>query len=87
MGLFKKIRKAVSKAIKKPLSAVAGLAGLADVPKAPDAPDPAAVVVDTPKEEAKEEDGAQTESGKKKTKSGGKKSLSVARSSGGGINI
>lgn len=49
---------------------------------------PPAQVVDVPKQDnAEGEDAAQTESARKKAHSGGKKALSVARSSGGGINI
>ena len=49
---------------------------------------PPAQVVDVPEQDKAEgEDEAQTESARKKARSGGKKALSVARSSGGGINI
>lgn len=49
---------------------------------------PPAQVVDVPEQDKAEgEDEAQTESARKKARAGGKKSLSVARSSGGGINI
>ena len=96
MGLFKKIKKAVKKVTKqvtKPVRQVAkGLAGAvgvdggAQVVEAPQAT-PAAQIVDVPEKEVSTEDEAQTESGRKKARAGGKKSLSVARSSGGGINI
>ena len=95
----KKIKKAVKKAVKKvtkevarPIKQVAGaLAGgagevqVVEVPQA--AATPAAQIVDVPEKEVSTEDEAQTESGRKKARAGGKKSLSVARSSGGGINI
>lgn len=97
MGLFKKIKKAVKKVVKqvtKPVKQVAGgLAGLAggageaQVVEAPAAASPAAQIVDVPEKEVSTEDEAQTESGRKKARADGKKSLSVARSSGGGINI
>ncbi len=86
MGLFKKIKKAISKVVKAPLKAV-GLA--ADAPNVQTA---AETQVAAPQEAPKEvvEDvgsSADTESGKKKTRASGKKSLSVSRSSGGGINL
>jgi len=49
---------------------------------------PPAQIVDVPEQDKAEgEDEAQTESARKKARAGGKKSLSVVRSSGGGINI
>lgn len=49
---------------------------------------PPAQIVDVPEQDKAEgEDEAQTESARKKARAGGRKSLSVARSSGGGINI
>lgn len=51
------------------------------------APAPAALVEVPDKEDVETDDEAQTESGRKKARAGGKKSLSVARSSGGGLNI
>ena len=51
------------------------------------APPPAQPVEPPKPEDASGEDDAQTEAGRKKARAGGKKSLSVARSSGGGINI
>lgn len=97
--VVKKVTKSVKKAVKKvtkevarPVKQVArGLAGgaggaqEAEVPHA--AATPAAQIVDVPEKEVSTEDEAQTESGRKKARAGGKKSLSVARSSGGGINI
>nr|DAO40072.1 MAG TPA: virion assembly protein [Caudoviricetes sp.] len=52
------------------------------------APAPAAQIIEPPeKNDVDTDDDAQTESGKKKARAGGKKSLSVTRSSGGGLNI
>lgn len=98
MGFFKKIKKAVKKAVKqvtrpvkqvsKGLAGAVGLDGGAQVVEVPQAQaTPAAQIVDVPEKEVSTEDEAQTESGRKKARAGGKKSLSVARSAGGGINI
>lgn len=87
MGIFKKISKAVSKTIKKAVSPAAGLLGGAPKVDMPDAPGPAAVEVEAPKEDVQTDDTVETSSDKKKTRSAGKKSLSVARSSGAGVNI
>lgn len=93
--VVKKVKKAVKKAVKqvgKPIekvakSAVGALAGGAPTPEAPEVvPAAAAVEVATP-ETVEHEDEAQTEAGRKKAARAGKKSLSVARSSGGGLNI
>lgn len=84
----KKVTKEVTRPVKQAVGALAGGAGEAqvvDVPQA--AATPAAQLVDVPEKEVSTEDEAQTESGRKKAIAGGKKSLSVARSSGGGINI
>ena len=91
------VKKVVNKAVKeitRPVKQVAGaLAGgagktqVVEVPQPTAAATPAAQIVDVPEKEVSTEDEAQTESGRKKARSGGKKSLSVARSSGGGINI
>lgn len=52
------------------------------------APAPTAQIIEPPtKDDVDTDDDAQTESGKKKARAGGKKSLSVTRSSGGGLNI
>lgn len=48
---------------------------------------PAAAVVEAPKEDTANEDNADTESAKKAARSRGKRGLSVARSSGSGLNI
>ncbi|AGC35491.1 tail assembly protein [Yersinia phage Y] len=77
-----KVVKKVVKEVTRPVKQVAGaLAGVIDAAQA------AAQIVDVPEKEVSTEDEAQTESGRKKARAGGKKSLSVARSSGGGINI
>lgn len=83
MGLFKKIKKALSKAT----GGVVGGGG--EKPKAAEvaAPVAAAAVVEAPKEELVEEDVADTEASRKAAKAKGKRGLSVARSSGSGVNI
>ncbi len=89
--VVKKVKKAVKKVAKevtRPVKQVAGaLAGGIGEAQAVEAPQAAAPIVDVPEKEVSTEDEAQTESGRKKARAGGKKSLSVARSSGGGINI
>lgn len=87
----KKVTKEVTRPVKQVAGGLAGLAGgtgeaqVVEVPQA--AATPAAQIVDVPEKEVSTEDEAQTESGRRKARSGGKKSLSVARSSGGGINL
>ena len=85
----KKVVKEVTRPVKQVASGLAGGAGEAQVVEVPQpaAATPAAQIVDVPEKEVSTEDEAQTESGRKKARAGGKKSLSVARSSGGGINI
>lgn len=86
----KKVVKEVARPVKQVAGGLAGLAGgagEAQVVEVPAAASPAAQIVDVPEKEVSTEDEAQTESGRKKARAGGKKSLSVARSSGGGINI
>ena len=85
----KKVVKEVARPVKQVASGLAGGAGEAQVVEVPQpaAAAPAAQIVDVPEKEVSTEDEAQTESGRKKARAGGKKSLSVARSSGGGINI
>lgn len=83
----KKVVKEVARPIKQVAGGLAGGAGEAQVVEVPQAATPAAQIVDVPEKEVSTEDEAQTESGRKKARAGGKKSLSVARSSGGGINI
>lgn len=95
--VVKKIKKAVRKVV-KPIEKVAkgavgavtgGGARVVEVPvQAQAAAAPAAQLVDVPtQQDVSAEDEAQTEAGRKKARAGGKKSLSVARSSGGGLNI
>lgn len=83
----KKVVKEVTRPVKQVAGGLAGGAGEAQVVEVPQAATPAAQIVDVPEKEVSTEDEAQTESGRKKARAGGKKSLSVARSSGGGINI
>ena len=84
----KKVVKEVARPVKQVAGALAGGAGEAQVVEVPQAAAaPAAQIVDVPEKEVSTEDEAQTESGRKKARAGGKKSLSVARSAGGGINI
>ena len=84
----KKVVKEVARPVKQVTRGLAGGAGEAQVVEVPQATaTPAAQIVDVPEKEVSTEDEAQTESGRKKARAGGKKSLSVARSSGGGINI
>lgn len=86
MGLGKLIKKAV-KGVGKLAGGAAKLIG-ADSPDMPDAPIPAAQQVVAPEQQKADTDEATTsESDKKKTRARGKKSLSVARSSGGGLSI
>lgn len=96
--VVKKVRKAVKKAVKqvgRPFeragkAVIGGLAGGArgavEVVQ-PEAAPPAAALIEVPDKEVETDDAAETESGRRKARAGGKKSLSVARSSGGGINI
>lgn len=86
MGIFKKIKKAVSKITKAPLKVVGLAPDMPDASSAGDAPVPAQAV-EVAKTEATGDTEGTTESDKKKVKAGGKKSLSVARSSGSGINV
>lgn len=82
-----KVVKKIVKEITRPVKQVAkGLAGSPDMPDIAPATPPAALV-DVPTKETDVVEEAETESSRKKARAGGKKSLSVARSSGGGINI
>lgn len=93
--VVKKVKKAVKKVVKKvtkPVEKLAkgtlgALAGEAPTPDIPEPVTPAAAVELATPEQVEHEDDAQTEAGRKKAARGGKKSLSVARSSGGGLNI
>ena len=86
MGFFKKIQKAVSKVVKAPVNLVEGAVALATGNAEPQGVAPA-TQVETPTVETNDENTSDTESDKKKARAGGKKSLSIARSSGNGINI
>ena len=81
--------KKVKKAFKKVTKAVTGIVKEPKAPKMPDTPEPIPQAVDVaaPKDAADVEAGSDTESGKRKTQSGGKNKLTVARSSGRGLNI
>lgn len=91
MGFGKSFKKAFKKVTKTVTGAVGGILG-AEQPKAveveaPQQVAPAAQIIEPPKADAEGGDESQTEAGRKKARAGGKKSLSVARSSGGGLNI
>lgn len=80
--------KKIKSVFKKAINPIAALKQ--DTPEMPAAPDvtPAAAPVEAPKQDQTAADtAAATESDRKKARSGGKKSLSVSRSSGGGLNI
>lgn len=89
--VVRKITKPVEKAVKGTVGAVTGAGKAPKVVEAPapqqPAPMPAQLVEPPKQEDVETEDEAQTEAGRRKARAGGKKSLSVARSSGGGINI
>lgn len=81
MGLGKILKKALH-TLTKPIEDLVKV-------KQPDMPEPPAAPVTLPSdtEEAAVDDAAQTEGDRKKSQASGKKALSIARSSGGGINI
>lgn len=89
---FKKAFKKVRKVATKPLGAAIRAVGGAE-PRAPEVAQqevipPAAVDVATPTTtQAEDESSTETESERRKARAGGKKSLSVSRASGGGINL
>lgn len=96
--VVKKVKKAVKKVVKqvgkpieklgrKTVGALAGGAGGAVEVMQPEPVAAAAQLIDVPDKQVETDDSAETESGRRKARAGGKKSLSVARSSGGGINI
>lgn len=93
--VVKEVGKPIEKAGKEVGKAVGGALGTGkqeiiqqEAPAPVVAAPPPAQIVDVPEQDKAEgEDEAQTESARKKARSGGKKALSVARSSGGGINI
>lgn len=83
--------KKVSKVVKSVVSGVGGgILGKSEekkvAPPVETAPAPAAQVVEAPKEDSTEVDES-TESAKKAARARGKRGLSVARSSGSGLNI
>lgn len=79
--------KKVTKAITKPISKVVGMNG-PEIQQQVAAPTPVAVEVAPPTQMTQDTESDQaTESARKKARSGGKKSLSVSRSSGTGISI
>lgn len=86
----KKVKKAV-KRLTKPLGRAykSAIGSAVKSPKMPVSPDhiPPAVEVAAPKEDAETDTGKDTESGKRKTQSRGKSKLTVARSSGRGLNF
>lgn len=100
MGFFKKAFKKVTKIISKSGGDPAGLLGgdkeekpkeAAPVAAAVNAPAPApasaAAQVDAPKEDTTTEEDSDSEAAKRAAKAKGKRGLSVARSSGTGLNI
>lgn len=81
------ITKKISKSIKKVAGvATLGLLSQPDVPGASDAP-VAAVPVETPNVEAIDTTDQDTESNRKRSRATGKKSLSISRNVGNGVNI
>lgn len=81
------ITKSISKAFKKVTNvATLGLLNQPQVPGATDAP-LAATPVETPTVEQVDTTDQDTESNRKRARATGKKSLSVSRSSGNGVNI
>jgi hypothetical protein len=93
MGFGKKLKKAFKK-VTKAVGAGGALLGGGDEKKkaaevsAPEpAQAPAASVVEAPKEDADTTDDSDTEAAKKAARARGKRGLSVARSSGTGLNI
>lgn len=92
MGFGKKLKKAFKKVTKIAGGGVDLLGGgdeKKDRPAAEVAAPPAgaAAVVEAPKEDGVDADDADTEAARKAAKAKGKKNLSVARSSGSGLNI
>lgn len=81
----KKVKKLVSK-VSDPLGIHGGKEEKKAAPVVEQTPAPAAQVVEAPKEDPTEVDEG-TESAKKAARARGKRGLSVARSSGSGLNI
>lgn len=93
MGFGKKLKKAFKK-VTKIAGSGGGLLGGGDDKKdrpaaevAAPPPAGAAAVVEAPKEDGVDAEDADTEAARKAAKAKGKKNLSVARSSGSGLNI
>lgn len=87
---MKKAVKSVTKSVKKVVGGATGLIGGGKDPKVPSMPDPipAAAQVDAAQIANPESDkDGDSESKRKKAQSGGKNRLTVARSSGRGLNI
>lgn len=82
----KKIKKVVSKTVGGGLLGIGKEEKKAAKVEPAQTPAPAAQVVEAPKEDSTEVDES-TESAKKAARSRGKRGLSVARSSGSGLNI
>jgi len=92
MGFFKKAFKKVTKVVSKAGGDPAGLLGGDDEkPKEGAAvvapPAPAAAQVEAPKEDSTTKGEGDSEAAQRATKAKGKRSLSVARSSGTGLNV
>ncbi|AWD92511.1 hypothetical protein [Pectobacterium phage Jarilo] len=90
---FKKAFKSVTSVVTKPAAQALGAVGIGQAgataveSQAPAAVAPAAIV-ETPKDASSDvSDDSQTEAGRKKARAGGKKSLSVARAAGNGLNV
>lgn len=86
----KKVFKKVTKSVTKVVKGAAGVVGGGKDPKVPSMPDPipAAAQVDAAQIDNPESDkDGDSESKRKKAQSGGKNRLTVARSSGRGLNI
>lgn len=86
----KSVTKSVKKAVKGTIGGATGLIGGGKDPKVPSMPDPipAAAQVDAAQIDNPESDkDGDSESKRKKAQSGGKNRLTVARSSGRGLNI
>ncbi|EON3359661.1 hypothetical protein [Yersinia enterocolitica] len=96
MGFFKSITKAISKVVKQATSPVTSVVGgvlgadkgAEPIVIAAQEAAPAAAQANLPdKQDVSTEDDSTSESAKRKLNASGKRSLSVARSSGTGINI
>lgn len=84
----KQVAREVVRPVKQVAGALAGAtAGAPDMPEIAQPTPPAALVEVPQQEEVQTDTDAATESSRKKSRAVGKKSLSVTRSAGGGINI